>query len=85
LSVPIANACPVCGKPSYSLAKIHPQCAVLRADEPRTKLIAAEKKANATKPPSLRACEKLCPKCNSRLSAQQGMCPCGYAFHPKRW
>lgn len=29
------NNCPVCGKPSYSATRTHPQCAVARAKKPR--------------------------------------------------
>jgi hypothetical protein len=41
--------CPVCGKRSYSLDGVHPQCAMLRADEPRKLRLAAEKKAKEAK------------------------------------
>ena len=30
--------CPICGTPVYSLAGIHPQCAVRQADPPRPKV-----------------------------------------------
>ena len=30
--VPARACCPVCGKPSYSLNGLHPQCAVAQAD-----------------------------------------------------
>jgi hypothetical protein len=36
--------CAVCGKRSYSLNGIHPQCAVKQADEPRQLKLAAEKR-----------------------------------------
>jgi hypothetical protein len=39
---PPRKTCPICGKVSYSLAGIHPQCAQKRADEAiRVKLKAA--------------------------------------------
>ena len=44
---PSGSVCPVCGKRSYSLRGIHPQCAVQQADAPRQKLLAAEKKEKA--------------------------------------
>lgn len=44
---PSGSLCPICGKRSYSLRGIHPQCAVQQADEPRQKLLAAEKKEKA--------------------------------------
>ena len=44
---PRGSICPICGKRSYSLRGIHPQCAVQQADEPRQKLLAAEKKEKA--------------------------------------
>jgi hypothetical protein len=34
----------VCGKRSYSLHGIHPQCAVQQADAPRQKKLAEEKR-----------------------------------------
>jgi len=36
--------CPVCGKRSYSLHGIHPQCAVQQADAPRQKKLAEAKR-----------------------------------------
>jgi hypothetical protein len=36
--------CPVCGKRSYSLAGIHPQCAVQQADAPRQRRMAEAKR-----------------------------------------
>lgn len=47
-----SKMCPVCGKRSYSLGGIHPQCAVALADEPRKQQLAKEKKAleNRDKP-----------------------------------
>lgn len=42
--------CPVCGKASYSLGGIHPQCSQTREDAPRIKALNAAKK---TKKPKL--------------------------------
>lgn len=39
--------CPVCGKRSYSLHGIHPQCAVQQADAPRQKKLAEAKREQA--------------------------------------
>lgn len=36
--------CPVCGKRSYSLRGIHPQCAVVQADAPRQAALTAAKR-----------------------------------------
>lgn len=41
------KVCPVCNKRTYSRGGIHPQCAVLRADAPRTEKIKAERKLEA--------------------------------------
>lgn len=35
--------CPVCGKRTYSLGGIHPQCAVQQADAPRQRQLADER------------------------------------------
>jgi hypothetical protein len=46
----LGNDCPVCGKKSYSLGGIHPQCAMRQADAPRQlQLAAAKKKAQQIK------------------------------------
>ena len=38
------RACPVCGKQSYSLEGIHPQCAMQQADAPRQRQLAEQKR-----------------------------------------
>ncbi len=43
------KTCPVCHQKSYSRDGIHPQCAALKADEPRRIKLAAEKKADGEK------------------------------------
>ncbi|WP_152097168.1 hypothetical protein [Lacipirellula parvula] len=43
-STPAGKECPVCGKRSYSLRGIHPQCAVVQADAPRQAALAAAKR-----------------------------------------
>ena len=47
MSYPRSNLCPGCGKKSYSLGGIHPQCAVNLADLPIKNRLAAERKAKA--------------------------------------
>jgi hypothetical protein len=44
---PPGKFCPVCGKRSYSLRGIHPQCAVQQADAPRQAVLAEEKRQKA--------------------------------------
>lgn len=41
------KVCPVCKTRTYSRGGIHPQCAVLQADAPRTEKIKAERKLEA--------------------------------------
>lgn len=44
------KVCPVCKTRTYSRGGIHPQCAVLLADTPRTEKIKAERKLEAEMP-----------------------------------
>jgi hypothetical protein len=50
VSVPARPPCPVCGKNTYSLGGIHPQCAVAHADKAdraaRSAALAAAAEAN---------------------------------------
>jgi hypothetical protein len=46
-AVIVGKTCPVCGKKSYSIGGIHPQCAVKQADAPRQQRLAAEAKERA--------------------------------------
>lgn len=41
---PHRKTCPVCGTVSYSLAGIHPQCAMQMADAPRMERIRIQRK-----------------------------------------
>ena len=43
--------CPVCGKRSYSVSGIHPQCAVQQADARRDQQLKEKKKTEAKKKP----------------------------------
>ena len=40
----LGTVCPICGKKSYSVAGIHPQCAVRQADAPREAALAVQRK-----------------------------------------
>jgi hypothetical protein len=43
-AAPNRKVCPICGKSTYSMGGIHPQCAVQQADAPRQRQLAAERK-----------------------------------------
>jgi hypothetical protein len=45
------NICPICGMDSYSRDGVHPQCAVLQADEPRNQQLKLERKRKAQSEP----------------------------------
>ena len=80
---PRGNLCPVCGKRSYSLGGVHPQCAQLRADEPRNEKNRAKKKAEKdkkVKKPIRRSWDKKCPQCGAKLHVRKKTCDCGYGF-----
>ena len=84
------RTCPVCGQRSYSLGGIHPQCAVLQADAPRTLRLAAARKAavqvkteQAGVTAQARLWEKVCPRCGTRVPARKEVCECGHAFVAK--
>jgi hypothetical protein len=73
--------CPVCGQVSYSRAGIHPQCAMLKADETRVTKIAARKAAAAKAPaPVLRRFERVCPKCQAVQHVRRRTCECGHVL-----
>jgi len=78
--------CPVCGKASYSVAGIHPQCSVKRADLERSKVLKAkqekaekEKKKTAKSKQTTRW-QKQCPKCKTSLHVRKKQCDCGHSF-----
>ena len=78
---PVRNLCPICGKATYSLGGIHPQCAMQQADEPRIVRLRAAKTAEAKiKKPAPRVWKKKCPKCNTQSHVRRGVCQCGYKF-----
>ncbi|OYW18706.1 MAG: hypothetical protein B7Z55_10140 [Planctomycetales bacterium 12-60-4] len=73
--------CPVCGKPSYSSAGIHPQCAMLAADQVHlTRLKARQPTVVHPVVSSLKRHEKRCPRCETILHVRKHKCDCGYAF-----
>ena len=77
----IREACPICGKPSYSRDGIHPQCAVSRSDAKRTEQIKAKRKLEpkAVKPPR-HALSKKCPMCGAIVHIRIKSCQCGNEF-----
>lgn len=83
---PDAKICAVCGKRSYSLGGVHPQCAVRLAEAPRERQLKAAKKLEAKSNPqgkSLRQSswnKKKCPKCGLELHVRCRNCTCGYSF-----
>jgi len=78
--------CPGCGKTSYSLGGIHPQCAVELADAARKKQLSAENQAAAQRqsavPDSGRLAwnMKRCPNCRIQYHMRTRHCACGYDF-----
>jgi len=81
------KVCPVCGKPSYSLEGIHPQCAVEQADSPRRERLRAEKKrqsiakkASPQKASPQKAWLRECPSCRAQIHVRRRVCDCGYSF-----
>jgi hypothetical protein len=70
--------CPVCGKASYSVTGMHPQCALAQADaltrEHRKKAATVASKAKR------KSWSKVCPKCRHEIPARRVVCDCGYKF-----
>jgi hypothetical protein len=79
------SCCPVCGKISYSLAGVHPQCSVRRADEEhknrskREKLL-AEVGKTAKPAAGISPWQKSCPQCSAVQHVRKTVCNCGYRF-----
>ena len=74
------KVCPVCGQSSYSVAGIHPQCATVLADAPRSERLRAAKKSNAekkVKPSPSRSWLKKCPNCGADVHVRKKLCDCG--------
>ena len=78
-------ACPVCGQTSYSLAGIHPQCAVKQADDKRLERIRKRSKTDSDTQPSVasRTWQKVCPKCKASVHVRRKECDCGHEFAAK--
>ena len=78
--------CPVCGKASYSLGGMHPQCAVELADSERKKQLSVENQAAAKRKSKVKSTERMawnmkkCPKCRAELHLRKRYCACGYDF-----
>jgi hypothetical protein len=45
---PKGSVCPICGKTTYSVGRIHPQCAMIQADAPRKQRLAEQRRADRT-------------------------------------
>ena len=73
--------CPVCGKSSYSRSGIHPQCAMVAADQVQARRIHAHNVAHP-KPPAatLKRYEKRCPKCQAVQHVRRRTCECGHVL-----
>ncbi len=81
LPPPAKPVCPICGKASYSLGGIHPQCAIQQADEPRLNRLRATRAAEPkVKKPVKQTWQKRCPKCGTQTHISQKLCKCGHSF-----
>lgn len=76
------DRCPVCGEVSYSLAGVHPQCAVQQADEKRVKRNKPDGRVGKTLKSSggAKPWQKICPKCKALQHVRKKVCGCGYSF-----
>lgn len=68
--------CPVCGKVSYSLGGMHPQCAVVRADAS----LQASRKAKKEVAAPRGGFTKRCRGCGRTVPARRMVCDCGRSF-----
>jgi len=82
------HVCSVCGKSSYSIGGIHPQCAEKQADAQR---VEGEKAAKTAENPKEKVAKsnapnlwqkKVCPKCHTNSHARKLTCDCGHQFSP---
>lgn len=82
-SRPEPSPCPVCGKVSYSAARIHPQCAARQADEKRKESFkqdkGGEKKAKKQSG-AVSRWQKTCPECQLSQHVRKKVCTCGHSF-----
>lgn len=72
--------CPVCGKISYSVGRIHPQCAAAQAGAVLDAAAAAKRVAAEKKLPPRQPWIKTCPKCRRSIAARRAVCDCGHRF-----
>ena len=74
--------CPVCGEISYSVAGVHPQCAVRQADENRMKRVKRDTSAGKTVKPAsgVKSWQRVCPKCKALQHVRKKVCDCGHSF-----
>jgi hypothetical protein len=76
--------CPVCGETSYSVAGIHPQCAVRRLDSERMKgirlRVAEGQPKNVELSTDMGPWMRACPACNEAQHARKNACECGHVF-----
>ena len=76
------KSCPICGKTSYSLGGVHPQCVVEKADKEQAerRKLEVSKAQEAESTSKAKAWEKICPKCNAVQHVRKKECTCGYTF-----
>lgn len=79
-SRPARSACPVCGEISYSVAGIHPQCAVRQADAARMESIQQSRRTSTTDASPGHAWQKACPQCAGYVHVRRKTCDCGHSF-----
>lgn len=78
-SVPRA-VCPVCHKTSYSRSGIHPQCAMVAADQVQAARVQARNMSLPKPARALRRYEKQCPKCKAIQHVRRRTCECGHVL-----
>jgi hypothetical protein len=76
------RVCPVCGKASYSVTGIHPQCAMAREAAAQHALTKSATAVAVDKPPASRSWWKQCPRCRRKLAPRRAVCDCGYSLLP---
>jgi hypothetical protein len=74
------NLCPICGKASYSVGGIHPQCAMQQADAPRVVRLRAAKVAAPKPKKKVQQWKKKCPICGIQSHVRREVCECGHNF-----
>lgn len=76
------DRCPVCGEISYSLAGVHPQCAMRQADAKRLQRMKRDKHTEKTVKPAsdVKPWQRICPKCQALQHVRKKTCVCGHTF-----